>query len=298
MSILSKLSGLLGGAKNLGNKTLPGASGKTLRGTMAKRAVQYKALDTAGKFIRDKAQSHLSAAIKPFFDKNKLPGYSKLKGIGSLAKKLKKRAPGAHYLEVSEKDQKNKLRSLLASTKKIPFVDLGQRAKEEIDREQKDIVDVSSVSPEVQKNFDIIGRQIGYISKALVTTDKRIVRFERSLTKRLGKVSELHISNQTKVKKYVDSKIDTIHDFSRGFDDKLVEHDTQIDAMRGDLNSLKMQMGIGGKKKTEKKSSAFSSLGEGKDRDGLGIGGMLGLGAAGLGGAMLARKLTQGTSAL
>ena len=67
---------LFGAAAKGGNKTLgAGRTGKTLgaKGTLGRAAVQYKALDVAGKFLGGKAKSELSKAVKPFFDKSKLP---------------------------------------------------------------------------------------------------------------------------------------------------------------------------------------------------------------------------------
>ncbi len=210
---------------------------------VGRKIVQFKALDVAGDFLSRKAKQAARGLIPKSPAMGVISPDRLLARIKSKEKTKKlKRPPGLRYLEVSEKEQKNELQDILRLVKKIPLIDLGEKAKDEIESEQQDIVDVSSVSPEVQKNFEVVGRQIKIIGRALVSSEKRITRFERFMSGKIQKVSEFQITNQQKLKKLVDWKVDTIHDSVRGFDDKITLHDTEIDTMRHELSFMKMHL--------------------------------------------------------
>jgi len=273
--------------------------------TLLKFIIKLKALDVAGdvlgadsngvqdkvrhaldpKTIMNKAGQYALSSIKQYQEQQRQHSEGKSSIRGESPKSSRVGLRKSNSIRFNVEHEKKQIREILRPTK-LPLSDLGQYAAEDIKRESLKLVDVSDVSPKVQSNFRIIGRQISILSGALVKSDKRIGDFEKVINERIRKTSELSITQQSKLTQLVDHRVDSLEDSFATFDDKIAFHDSQIDKMRGEVGRIKLLLKEGQRQKKDDKEGRheFSPLGKGA------VGASLLAGLAGLAGLALSTK--------
>lgn len=154
--------------------------------------------------------------------------------------RVERRNDRTNLSSLSIADYQDKIARLAESiTLKGQWDNLSSSTVDQIDLADRDLVDVSTESEQIQNNFNVLSNQISILSTFVTKLDYKSRAFENTIKTGVIKVASETAKNQVNLVKTINTQLKTFDNTIDKFQSRIDTHDKQLDALYAEIRNAK-----------------------------------------------------------